>query len=169
MNPTRVSPMSRAAGATSQYHVDLLAATSIPVGGQIVLTFPTGFDLSTATSVAAASSFCNADLNGPMSNVPTIVAVERDNAAGAITVTTGGAATGAKVFLFAPAVGGQEATTTSGASGGVATFASLAAGEYMVGLKPASLGNIAFNSAPQPLTIGEANVTKNFALATAPD
>lgn len=99
MNPTRVSPMSRAAGATSNYKVEFLAATSIPLGSQIVLTFPAGFDVTNATTSATTASFCNADMNGPMTGVVGIAGAARDTAAGTITVTTSGAATGANAFL----------------------------------------------------------------------
>ena len=70
----------------------------------------------------------------------------------------------ATVYLFSPASGGQEATTTTGASGGVATFTSLANGDYMVGIKPTAAVDVAFNSMPQPITIS-GNTTKNFALS----
>ena len=75
----------------------------------------------------------------------------------------------ATVYLFSPASGGQEATTTTGASGGVATFTSLADGDYMVGIKPTAAINVAFNSMPQPHTISSnaATQTKNFALSGA--
>ncbi|OGI94776.1 hypothetical protein A3I84_01375, partial [Candidatus Nomurabacteria bacterium RIFCSPLOWO2_02_FULL_36_8] len=75
MNPTNVTPMSRGAGATSQYMVNFLASTSIPSGGQVVLTFPTGFTLTNAVAVSATNSFCNADLNGPGTGAPTIASV----------------------------------------------------------------------------------------------
>lgn len=247
MNPVRVMPMSRAAGAASNYHVEFLASTSVPLGGQVVLTFPAGFDVSLANAVATTTSFCNADLNGPVSGTTTITSVVGDNGAGSVTITTAGSATGnsaflcmdlggivnstipnstgynidiktkdtagnnravletktaapfflaaagsrtltvnvyndantngvknagegianATVFLFSPQSGGQEATTTAGAGGGVATFANLVDGNYMVGVKPGTVGNVAFNSAPQPVNI-TANMTKDFALAAAP-
>ena len=246
MNPTRVTPMSRGAGATSTYHIEFLASTSIPSTGQIVLTFPAGFTLSGAAAVAVANSFCNADLNGQGTGAPTIGSVAADNDSGTVTITTATAATGtnsflcmdvsgivnstvpsssgytvslqtkdtvannratlqtltaspfflgstgsntltvhvfkdansdntkdsgegvpsATVYLFSPATGGQEATTTTGASGGVATFSSLANGEYMVGIKPTAAINVAFNSMPQPITIS-GDVTKKFALSNA--
>jgi peptidoglycan hydrolase-like protein with peptidoglycan-binding domain len=244
MNPIRVMPMTKAAGAVSNYHVEFLASTSVPLAGQIMLTFPAGFDLSQATATPSVTSFCNADINGPASGTTVISSVANDNGAGTITITLGGAATGnnaflcmdltgivnstipnasgynidiktkdtagnnravletktaapfflgavgtrtltvnvfndantngvkdggegianTTVFLFSPQSGGQEATTTSV---GVATFANLADGDYMVGVKPGTVGNVAFNSAPQPVNIS-ANTTKNFALAAAP-
>ena len=99
MNPTRVTPMNRAAGASSNYKVEMLAATSVPSAGKIVLTFPTGFNVTNAAAVATANSFCNADLNGPGTGAPTIASIANDNVSGTVTITTGGAATGANTFL----------------------------------------------------------------------
>ena len=100
MNPSRVMPMSRGAGATSNYHVEFLASTSIPATGQIVLTFPAGFTLASAAAVSTANSFCNADLNGPATGVPLIDTVVGNNDAGTVTITTtSAAATGANAFL----------------------------------------------------------------------
>ena len=115
MNPTRVTPMTRAAGAPSNYKVEFLAGTSIPSGGQIVLTFPTGFDFTNVDDVAAASSFCNADLNGPMTGAPTIGAVVGDNSAGSVTITTATAATGANSFVCLDLTGIVNSTVPSSA------------------------------------------------------
>ncbi len=113
MNPTRVSPMSRGAGVTSNYKVEFLAGTSIPVGGQIVLMFPSGFTLSGAAAIATTNSFCNADMNGPKDGAVTIASVAGDNDAGTITVTTGGAATGANAFLCMDLSGITNSTVPS--------------------------------------------------------
>lgn len=75
MNPVRVSPMNRTAGAASPYMVEFPVATSIPLGGSIVLTFPTGFDVINATAMAAAQSFRNGDINGPGTGTVTIASV----------------------------------------------------------------------------------------------
>ncbi|MBI2120754.1 MAG: Ig-like domain-containing protein, partial [Parcubacteria group bacterium] len=245
MNPTRVSPQVRAAGAISGYKAEFPVATSIPLGGQIVLTLPSGFGVANAVAATAGTeSFCNSDLNGPAAGTVTIASIAKDAGAGSITITTGGAATGAntflcfdlknitnstvpntagytvdiktrdtaannlailetktsapfflgavgsrtltvnvfndtnsngaknggeelanaRVFLFSPATGGQS-TTTSAA--GVATFLTLADGDYMIGIDPSSISSISFNSAPQPINIA-ADTTKNFALHAAP-
>ncbi|MEK7107314.1 MAG: Ig-like domain-containing protein, partial [Patescibacteria group bacterium] len=243
MNPTRVSPESRSAGVTSNYKVEFLAGTSIPAGGQIQLVFPSGFTITNASTTAVATSFCNADINGPMVGTTTIATVSNDNASGIMTLTTQTAATGAnsfvcldisgvvnssipnssgytvdiktrdtvalnrailetktsspfflgvagsrqllvnvfndgnangakndnegignvRVFLFSPASGGNSTTTVST---GVATFNSLADGDYMIGIDSGSLAiassTVTFNSAPQPFTISGASPTKNF-------
>ncbi len=98
MNPTRVTPMTRSAGATSNYKIELLTGTSVPAGGQIVLTFPTGFDVTNAAKVATSSSFCNADLNGAAAGVPIIASVATTSDSITLNLgTTDG--TGANSFL----------------------------------------------------------------------
>lgn len=100
MNPIRVMPMNRAAGATSSYKIEFPVSSSTPALGQIVLTFPTGFDVTNATSsVAGTASFCNSDLNGPQTGIVTIGSVAKDNAAGTVTINTAGADTGNNAFL----------------------------------------------------------------------
>lgn len=248
LNPTNITPQNRAAGATSSYDARFLATTSIPLGGKIVLTFPAGFNVAGAAAVAATASFCNADLNGPGAGTVTIASVVNDSAAGTITITTAGAATGANaflcmnlsgignstvpnsagyavdiktrdtvannlavletktsapfflgqtgsgtlkvnvfkdansngvndasegingatVFLYSPNTGGQEGTTATDVVAGVISFTGLTAGDYMVGLKPNATIDVAFNSAPQPVTVaGSGTTTKNFALSSA--
>ncbi|MDP2656502.1 MAG: Ig-like domain-containing protein [bacterium] len=247
MNPTRVTPMVRSAGATSNYKLEFLATTSIPVLGQIVLTFPAGFDVTNVgKATAGTASFCNSDINGPMTGTVTLGAVAGDADAGTVTINTAGAATSANAFvcvdltgivnstvpsssgytvgvstrdtadnyrsilesktsspfflgatgsrtltvnvfkdantdgnndagegindvtafLFSPATGGKEATTANDVVDGVATFSNLADGDYMVGIKPNTNIDVAFNSAPQPIIIS-ANTVKNFALSSA--
>ncbi|MBI2607909.1 MAG: Ig-like domain-containing protein [Candidatus Doudnabacteria bacterium] len=244
MNPTRVTPMSKAAGATSNYTVNFLAGTSIPSGGSIVLTFPAGFTLASADKMAVANSGCNGDINMLASGTVGIASVAGNNDAGTVTITTNTAATGTNsfmcidlinivnstvpsssgytvtiqtkdasgvalqtltaapfylgqagsrtltvnvfkdansngtnnagegingvtVYLFSPATGGQEATTANSTIDGVATFTSLADGEYMIGIKPNATIDVAFNSAPQPFTVSATSLTKNFALSNA--
>ncbi len=249
MNPTRVTPMSRAAGATSNYTVNFLAGTSIPSGGQIVLTFPSGFTLASADKMAAApsgTSFCNSDINMLAGGVVGIASVAGNSDANTVTITTNTAATGTNafmcidlinivnstvpssagytvtiqtkdasgvalqtltaapfylgqagsrtltvnvfkdagsppngtndagegvnsvtVYLFSPATGGQEATTATNVIAGIATFTSLADGDYMIGVKPTAAIDVAFNSAPQSFTVSATNLTKNFALSNA--
>ncbi|MDO8522438.1 MAG: Ig-like domain-containing protein, partial [bacterium] len=99
MNPTRVSPESRSASVTSNYKVQFLAGTAIPEGGQIQLVFPSGFTITNASTTAAATSLCNADLNGPMPGVPSIATVSNDNSSGIITVTTAASSTLANAFV----------------------------------------------------------------------
>ena len=75
---------------------------------------------------------------------------------------------GVTVFLFSPATGGQEQTTALSVVNGVANFTGLSAGDYQVGIKPNSAIDVAFNSAPQNITVaGSGTTTKNFALSNA--
>lgn len=99
MNPTRITPSVRLAGGTAVYKAEFLAGTSIPSGGQIVLTFPAGFTISGAEAQATTTSFCNRDLNGPASGTTTIAAISANQDAGTVTVTTGGDATGSNTFI----------------------------------------------------------------------
>ena len=100
MTPIRVSPMNRLAGATSGYFVEMPVTTSIPSGGSIVLTFPTGFDVTNAVAMTAGTeSPANSDINGPAAGAVTIASITTSASARTITIVTGGAATGANAFL----------------------------------------------------------------------
>lgn len=113
MNPTRVTPMSRSAGAPSNYKVEFLAGTSIPSGGQIILTFPSGFTLGSAAAVSTTNSFCNGDLNGPATGAPGITSVAGNNDANTVTITTSTAATGTNSFLCLDLSGITNSTVPS--------------------------------------------------------
>jgi len=97
MNPVRVMPMSRLAGAKSNYTVEFATDTTVPAGGTIVLTFPTGFDASAAAARSATETLRNADINGPASGTVTIASVT--GSSNRVTLTTAGAATGAGSFV----------------------------------------------------------------------
>jgi len=100
MTPVRVSPMTRAAGATSNYAVEFLVTTSIPSGGTIVLTFPTGFDVTNAAAMTVGTeSPANGDINGPAAGTVTIASIANSASARTVTITTGGAETGVNTFL----------------------------------------------------------------------
>jgi hypothetical protein len=100
MSPVRVTPENKGAGATSGYSVEFPVTTSIPFAGSIVLTFPSGFDVSGASaSTAGTESFRNDDINGPSSGTVTIASVTANASARTVTVVTGGAATGANSFV----------------------------------------------------------------------
>ena len=244
MNPTQASPITRIAGAISDYRINFLAATNIPLGGQIVVTFPSGFDVTRASTTAAATSLCNADINGQQfAGVPTIATAVANADAGTVTVTTAGAdssanaficlelsgivnstvpsssgytvdiktrgtaaenrtiletkttspfflgtagsrtltinvfndgngnstinanegISGARVFLFSPATGGNSTTTNAS---GVASFTQLADGDYMIGIDPGSLqiasSTVIYNSVPQPFAVTATNLVKNI-------
>ena len=244
MNPTQASPMTRIAGAVSDYRINFLAATSIPLGGQIVVTFPSGFDVSRASTTPAATPLCQPAIHGQhVAGGPTRATAAANADAGTVTITTAGAESsanaficieltgvvnssvpsssgytvdiktrdtaannrtvletkttspfflgqagsltltvnvfndgnanstinanegisGARVFLFSPAIGGNSTTTNAS---GVASFTQLAAGDYMVGIDPGSLqtasSTVTYNSVPQPFTVSSANLVKNI-------
>ena len=98
-NPIRVTPFVRQAGATSSYHIEFLASTNVPLGGRIVLTFPTGFDVTNAAAVATTASFCNSDINGPGSGTVTMGTFINDAGAGTVSIPTAGSDTGTNAFL----------------------------------------------------------------------
>jgi len=76
MNPTGVFPMSMIAGATTTYMVDMPLSRAIPPSGKIVLTFPSGFDISGAKNADPNGEWAHNDINGPG---PGIVVLGNDN------------------------------------------------------------------------------------------
>lgn len=89
--PTNVMPMNMTAGVTTKYYVSFPVSTAIPSGGAIVLTFPSGFDVTSADDVETTYSMANQDLNGPASGTPTIASVASSVTARTVTITTSGA------------------------------------------------------------------------------
>ncbi|MFC1900531.1 carboxypeptidase regulatory-like domain-containing protein [Chloroflexota bacterium] len=65
MNRTGVFPMSMIAGTTTTYMVDMQLSKAIPSGGEIVLTFPSGFDISGAKNADPNGEWAHKDINGP--------------------------------------------------------------------------------------------------------
>ncbi|MFC1952747.1 carboxypeptidase regulatory-like domain-containing protein [Chloroflexota bacterium] len=65
MNPTGVFPMSMIAGTTTTYMIDMPLSRAIPPSGKIVLTFPSGFDISGAKNADPNGEWVHGDINGP--------------------------------------------------------------------------------------------------------
>ncbi len=65
MNKPGVFPMSMIAGATTTYMVDMPLNRAIPPTGKIVLTFPSGFDISGARNADTTGEWAHKDINGP--------------------------------------------------------------------------------------------------------
>jgi len=63
--PVNVFPMNMLAGQESMYMIDLPLTTAIPAGGQIILTFPNGFDVTNATDADPNKKWAHKDINGP--------------------------------------------------------------------------------------------------------
>ncbi len=105
---------------------------------------------------------------GQAGSLTLTVNVFNDNGAGggiADNNTKDGSESGiqsATVFLFSPGIGGQNKATDVN---GVASFTSLASGDYMFGLDPGSVasGDFVANTSNQPVTIST-NTTKNYGL-----
>lgn len=95
--PIMVMPDSQIAGGTSQYRVEFKATTSIPSGGKIVLTFPTGFTFAAACDTKL-DQFDNNDINGPSPNTVTFTPA-CDSQARTATLTTASGATNPNDFL----------------------------------------------------------------------
>ncbi|MDD5110053.1 MAG: Ig-like domain-containing protein [Patescibacteria group bacterium] len=97
VQPVRVAPRTALAGSTSVYEVEFPATTVIPAGGQIVLTFPSGFsfiaDGGTSECQDVLNVTDNTDINGASVGTVTMASVVCSDAARTVTVTTGGAST----------------------------------------------------------------------------
>lgn len=128
--PIMVMPDSQIAGATSQYRGEFKAGTSIPDGGKIILTFPSGFsfvaDGGTKECQDKLDQFDNNDINGPSAGVITFT-LACDSQARTVTLTTSGAATVANDFLHLKLQGIINSTvpkdfTTGGYTVDIKTF-----------------------------------------------
>lgn len=98
MSPTNAWPQDRTAGALTSYHIGFQAEKNIPGGGQIVLTFPIGFNVENA--VPDPNSWDNMDINGyNQGDTVTISGVTANKRARTVTVTTAGGATGADSYI----------------------------------------------------------------------
>ena len=65
MMPVGVFPMSMLAGATTTYMIDIPLTRAISANGTIVLTFPSGFDISGAKNADPDGDWVHQDINGP--------------------------------------------------------------------------------------------------------
>ncbi|PJA68113.1 hypothetical protein CO157_01045 [Candidatus Peregrinibacteria bacterium CG_4_9_14_3_um_filter_49_12] len=96
-NGIRVLPRTPMASAISAYEVEFAAATSIPLGGTIVFTMPSGFAIVDDGGASECEDIANvpdnSDINGPATGAITIASIVCDATARTVTITTGGAAT----------------------------------------------------------------------------
>ena len=86
-NPQRCQPRTMATNKTTGVECEFPVPAALATGAKFILTFPTGFTVTSAAAVGAATSFMNCDLNGPGPGVTTITGVAADNGAGTVTVT----------------------------------------------------------------------------------
>lgn len=94
-NPQRCEPQTRVTNKATRVSCEFQAPAALPVGSTFVLTFPSGFTLSTGAGatrvIPSAESWDNKDINGPAANTVTASA----SVSGSIvTVTTAGGALG---------------------------------------------------------------------------
>ena len=100
--PINVNPVNMLAGQESLYMIDIPLSQAIPDAGQIVLTFPLGFDVTNATDADPSKLWSHKDLNGPGLGTVTIASLSADATARMITITldvAGATATQANDFL----------------------------------------------------------------------
>ncbi|MBI5369646.1 Ig-like domain-containing protein [Candidatus Uhrbacteria bacterium] len=92
--PQRAEPRNKSANKATSVEVEFPAPGAMAVGSTILLSFPSGFTMSTADGTArlipASQSFMNSDMNGPESGTITATAVA-DATAKTVTLTTVGA------------------------------------------------------------------------------
>jgi len=112
--PTDVMPMNMMAGAITKYFVSMPITKAIPAGGKIILTFPSGFDVSNAAAVETNYSMANKDLNGPAPGTTTIASVVGSAASRTITITTAGDSLSANDFLVFDLKGIKNSTVPKG-------------------------------------------------------
>ncbi|MDP2991601.1 MAG: Ig-like domain-containing protein, partial [Kiritimatiellota bacterium] len=97
--PVNVFPMNMLGGQESLYLVDLPLTTAIPASGQIILTFPTGFDVTNATDGDPGQKWAHKDINGPGTGLVVLASVAANATARTVTITLGSVATQANDFL----------------------------------------------------------------------
>ena len=90
-------PMNAMAGQDSTYFVDIPTTKSIPIGGKIILTFPSGFDVSSAEK--DSYSPVNNDINEWNAGVVTIDSVVGNSSSRTITVIATTSATQLNDYL----------------------------------------------------------------------
>ncbi len=90
-------PMNSLVGQNTIYFVDIPTSKAIPVGGKIVLTFPTGFDVSGAQE--DAFSPMNDDINGYGDGVVGIASIVGNQTNRTVTITINGSATQSSDYL----------------------------------------------------------------------
>lgn len=90
-------PQNSIAGQSSVYYIDIPTMKSIPAGGKILLTFPSGFNVGSAVKDPYAS--INNDINEWNLGKVEIASVVGDRAARTIAITTKTSATQASDYL----------------------------------------------------------------------
>lgn len=94
--PQRAEPRNKQTNKSGKVEVEFPAPGAMAVGSKIILTFPAGFNVASASLPATNVSFSNADINGRESGSPTLTAAVSGQA---VTLTTVGAAIAANQMI----------------------------------------------------------------------
>lgn len=97
--PINVFPTNMLAGQESLYMIDIPLSQVIPASGQIVLTFPVGFDVTNATDADPNKLWAHKDLNGPGIGTVTIASISANATARTVTIALSSTATQSTDFL----------------------------------------------------------------------
>ncbi len=99
IKPIGVWPMNMLAGQESLYMIDIPLSSAITASGQIILTFPVGFDVTNATDADPNKQWAHKDINGPGAGTVTIASIAKNSSSRTVTITLGAVATQANDFL----------------------------------------------------------------------
>lgn len=113
MKPIGVWPQNMLAGTESLYMIDIPLSQAIPAGGQIILTFPSGFNVANAQNADINKTYAHKDINGPGTGTVILATtlespqsgglnsdgVTVDATARTVTITLGAVATQTNDFL----------------------------------------------------------------------
>jgi len=86
-NPTRCAPNTMIKSKTSRWMCEFSTTVALTTGAKLIVTIPSGFDISSASLLSGSNSFLNADLNGPGPGITTISAMVTNTVANTITFT----------------------------------------------------------------------------------
>ena len=86
-NPEFCEPETRVTSVSTAVRCEFPSPAILPLGSTFTLTFPSGFDVTSAQ--AKPNAFDNNDLNGPSANTPVIASVVADVTTRTVVVTTG--------------------------------------------------------------------------------
>jgi len=87
-NPTRCAPNTTIKGKASRWMCELSVPAAVSVGATstLIITVPSGFDITSTTIPSGTTSFLNADLNGPGPGITTITSMTTNTVANTITL-----------------------------------------------------------------------------------
>lgn len=86
-NPQMCAPRSRLAGQSTSFECQFPTPASLASGSTLIITFPTGFDISAVSVPSSSQSFLNQDINGPGPGITTISGVATSTSSNTVTFT----------------------------------------------------------------------------------